>query len=216
MTRNPLNRCRLIVISLTAILGTLLGIWYLDERIALGIMQLLRSNNALRLATAKIPDTLLLLVCFGSAFMWLIYIYLTRKNGNKEMQRFLQLAATAVPAAYISKAYLQYAFGRTNTRFWLNNDVVLQFSWFHGAGVGGFPSGHMAVFTAFGAAIWFIYPRFRNYTALGLLLLAAALMATNYHFLSDVIAGAYLGLMVTCTILLLLGKTGARLWVGYK
>ncbi|HEY3307748.1 MAG TPA: phosphatase PAP2 family protein [Desulfuromonadaceae bacterium] len=214
MTKDLLNRYRLIVISLTAILATLFSIWYLDERIALWIMQVLRSNHALRLAKADIPDTLLFLVCSGTISMWLIYIYLTRKNGSRELQRFLQLAATAVPAAYMSKAVLQFVFGRTNTRLWLSNDVLLQFNWFHGAGLGGFPSGHMAVFTTFGAAVLYIYPRFRHVTLLGLMLLAAALIVTDYHFLGDVIAGAYLGLMVTYTTLHLLKISGTRLWIN--
>ena len=173
-------------------------------------MQLLKSNHALRIASADIPDTLLFLVCFGSGLMWLMYIYLTRKKSAQELQRFLLLAATTLPTTYIIKAFLQFAFGRTNTRFWLTNNVELHFNWFHGGGVGGFPSGHMAVFTAFGAAIYYFYPRLRKMTVCGLFLLAAALIGTDYHFLSDVIAGAYLGLMVTCVIQYLLRLWGAR------
>lgn len=56
----------------------------------------------------------------------------------------------------------------------------------------------MTVFSAFFAAIWFFYPRYRS-ISIGLgLVLAVALVATDYHFLSDVIAGAYLGLIATC------------------
>ena len=53
------------------------------------------------------------------------------------------------------------------------------------------------VFTAFLAAVWLFYPRYRSLSVGFLLILALALVATDYHFLSDVIAGAYLGLVTT-------------------
>lgn len=199
-------------LSLGAILTILVGIWFLDEKIAVGVMHLLQSNHLLHTATAHIPDTLLYLVCIGTAAMWLAYIILSRNKGSDVLLRFLQLAATAVPVSYLLKAVLQFAFGRTNTRFWLNTGAPLQFNWFHGAGIGCFPSGHMTVFTAFGVAIWYIYPRYRVPTALVLVLLGAALIVTDYHFLSDVIAGACVGFLVTYGVRHFLKRSGARLW----
>ena len=112
--------------------------------------------------------------------MWLAYIILrTRNKGSNELLRFLQLAATAVPVSYLLKTVFQFVFGRTNTRLWLTGDMPLQFNWFHGAGIGCFPSGHMTVFTAFGVAIWYVYPRCRRLTALGLVLLGMALIVTD-------------------------------------
>ena len=59
----------------------------------------------------------------------------------------------------------------------------------------------MAVFTALIIALWRFYPRYRPAYAGFLSVLALALIVTDYHFLSDVIAGAYLGLIVHfCTL----------------
>ena len=55
----------------------------------------------------------------------------------------------------------------------------------------------MTVFTAFGIAVWLYYPHYRRPVIITLLILGAALIATDYHFLSDVIAGAYLGVLIT-------------------
>ena len=67
-----------------------------------------------------------------------------------------------------------------------------------GDDVGSFPSGHAARIAAFLGVFWLAYPRSRA-RALCLLIgapLAASLVAMNYHFVSDVIAGAFLGAII--------------------
>jgi membrane-associated phospholipid phosphatase len=59
--------------------------------------------------------------------------------------------------------------------------------------VGSFPSGHAARIAAFLGAFWFACPRLRLACLLLGVPLAGSLIAMNYHFVSDVIAGAYLG-----------------------
>jgi membrane-associated phospholipid phosphatase len=56
----------------------------------------------------------------------------------------------------------------------------------------------MTFFAAFSAAVWVFYPRYRTISIGLMLVLALALVITDYHFLSDVIAGAYLGWVTTC------------------
>ena len=211
MIKKHSDHALLAKLSLVAILAILAGIWLLDEKIAVAVMHILQSNHVLHIATAKIPDTLLGLVCIATTVMWLAYIIRSRTKGSDAQLRFLQLAATAVPAAYLLKTVLQFAFGRTNTRLWLNTGAPLQFNWFNGAGIGCFPSGHMTVFAAFGVAIWYIYPRYGRLAAVVLVLLGTALIATGYHFLSDVIAGAYIGFLVTYGIRYVLQRCGAKL-----
>src|SRR5664279_137562 len=124
MTKKHTDRYFLVALSLGTILSILSSIRFLDEKIAMGVMRLLRSNRVLHSATADIPDTLLYLVCISTAVMWLAYIILrTRNKGSNELLRFLQLAATAVPVSYLLKSVLQFAFGRTNTRLWLAGDM---------------------------------------------------------------------------------------------
>jgi membrane-associated phospholipid phosphatase len=59
--------------------------------------------------------------------------------------------------------------------------------------VGSFPSGHAARIVAFLGVFWFAYPRSRGACLLLGVPLAISLIAMNYHFVGDVIAGAYLG-----------------------
>lgn len=180
------------------ILSVLVSVRFIDAWLALVAGELLKSNGLLLNSTSDIPDVLFLIVCIGSGLLWSNYLILRRRGIDNELSRFSLLAGSALPLAYFLKCIFKYVFGRTNTRFWLENRVCDDFHWFHGGGnYGGFPSGHMTVFSAFFAAVWIFYPRYRSISIGILLVLAIALVATDYHFLSDVIAGAYLGLVVT-------------------
>lgn len=181
------------------VLAILVSVRFLDAWIALGAMELLNSSELLQSSTSDIPDVLFLLVCIGSCLLWINHLILRHRGINNNFTRFSLLAGSAIPLAYFLKWIFKLVFGRTNTRVWLANQVSDDFHWFHSGGdYSGFPSGHMTVFTAFFAAIWLFYPRYRSISIGLALVLAVALIATDYHFLSDVIAGAYLGLIATC------------------
>jgi membrane-associated phospholipid phosphatase len=181
------------------ILSALVSWRFLDTWIALRVMELLKFSSLSLSSIVDIPDALFQIVFIGSGLLWIIYLILRRRGIDNQLSRFTQLAGSVLPLTYLLKWFFKYVFGRINTRVWLANQVSDEFHWFHGGGdYSGFPSGHMAVFSAFFAAAWFFYPRCRSISIGILLILAVALVATNYHFLSDVIAGAYLGLIVTC------------------
>jgi membrane-associated phospholipid phosphatase len=98
---------------------------------------------------------------------------------------------------FVSAGLLHCRIGRITTRFWLHHPDYRQFHWFNGGShYDGFPSGHMPVFVALGIAMWKEYPRYRTLSAAILSVLALALILTDYHFVSDVVAGAYLGVLV--------------------
>ena len=168
---------------------------YIDERLARAVMDFLHSRHLSSLGTRSIPDLLFPLVCIATVIMWIDYFLLKRSGRDGGKRRFVLLAATAIPLSYLLKAVLQAIFGRGYTRKWLHHHGSSGFNWFHGDG--GFPSGHMLVFTAFFAAVWYHFPRYRVPSVLAVLLLGMALILTDYHFLSDVIAGICLGILVT-------------------
>jgi membrane-associated phospholipid phosphatase len=96
---------------------------------------------------------------------------------------------------------LQYIFGRTNVHTWLSSVGPPEFAWFTPLSkFPCFPSGHMTVFTSFFVAVWIYYPRCRSISAITLIALGSALVFTNYHFLGDVIAGFFCGILVTATV----------------
>lgn len=178
---------------ISIVLATLISLRYLDAWLAIRAMKILNIN-----AAPNIPDVLFVLVCFVSGFLWSRYVMLRRQGVIIDRLLFCEIAGTAVPVAFLLKWPLKFAFGKTNTRVWLENQSSSNFHWFHGGGnYNSFPSGHMMVFAAFFTAIWLFYPRYRLLSVFFMLALSAALVITNHHFLSDVIVGGYIGLITT-------------------
>jgi membrane-associated phospholipid phosphatase len=198
---------KLIGFVLTAVIVALC-LWSYDQMLAIYISQFLVKHTKLHKYAADIPDFLLLIVCITTAIAFTGYLTRSRKGIYNKDTTFLHLTMYAVPATYAAKTLLKYVCGRTTPREWLNKSDLYGFHWFRGNEMqAAFPSGHMAVFTAMAASLWRFYPRYRVIYVLFLLALAVALIATNYHFLSDVVAGAYLGILIeACTYKVL--KTG--------
>ncbi len=186
------SACFLLVFVLIA-----LSFAVLDKRLALLVRKLWQFSTHFSFFSTDIPDFLPLLVIITTCTAWIAFIYLTRKNIYNTHTRFFQLIAITVPLANAAKMIAKFVFGRINTRFWLQHPGANEFHWFHGsANFSGFPSGHMAVFTVLIIALSIFYPRCQSFYIACLTLLALALIVTNYHFLSDIIAGAYVGYIV--------------------
>lgn len=169
---------------------------FLDAAISSFVDEFIRTN-ALAPVVSNIPDLLFYIAALVTAGSWAGYFYLTRRGFDDNHTRFLKLCGTVVPLAFLAKEILQHLFGRSTPELWAVYHQVPRFHWFRaGDGYGCFPSGHMTVFAALTAALWRHYPRYRLAYLGFLLALALALIATNYHFLSDVMAGAYLGAMI--------------------
>jgi membrane-associated phospholipid phosphatase len=68
--------------------------------------------------------------------------------------------------------------------------------WQTGDDVGSFPSGHAARIAAFATVFWLGYPRGRGLCFVLAAPMLVALVAMNYHFVGDVIAGGVLGAVI--------------------
>jgi len=179
------------------VLLVLCSYYYLDTRTALFVNRLWMSHARLAIFSANIPDFLFSIVCLITVIAWTAYYYLTHKGIYDTHTRFFQLIAITIPLTFLLKSSLKHVVGRIDTRFWLLHPGFKEFHWFHGGGYyTSFPSGHMAVFMALVIALWMFYPRYQSAYIGFLSVLALALIITNYHFISDVIAGAYLGFLV--------------------
>ena len=169
----------------------------MDDRIALFVKKTLIADAQQSIFSADIPDVLLPIVCAMTAIAWTIYFTLSRKGIYNTQTRFFLLVAVTTPLAYFLKSILKHAIGRINTRFWLLHHAAGEFHWFQGhENYMGFPSGHMTVFTALVIALCTCYPRYQPVYLGSLSALGLALIATDYHFLSDIIAGVYLGFII--------------------
>jgi membrane-associated phospholipid phosphatase len=178
----------------TAVLATICYA-YLDRPLALAIANLPMHRQVPHLL--KLPDLLLPFVAIVTLCASVGRLLLAGKPDREQLRSFLTSVAIVAPVSFIVKEACKFVFGRIETRKWLLNRTLDGFHWFNGVGYyNGFPSGHMMVFVALTAVLWRYYPRPAIYYALGLSGLGIALIVTDYHFLGDVVAGSYGGLLV--------------------
>ena len=115
-------------------------------------------------------------------------------------QSALLLCGVSLTAAEAVKDELKFVFGRTWPETWVNNNPsligngVFGFNFFHGgAGYASFPSGHTTAVCAVAAVLWFAYPKLRPLWVIAVLAVVVGLIGADYHFVSDIVAGGFLG-----------------------
>jgi membrane-associated phospholipid phosphatase len=187
-----------IIVLLLTILLTAFSYFYLDTAIALFVFRLIRSSYLPTQTISDIPDLLPHIVVTLTVLSWTARFLLLRLGIQNRHTSFLRACGTVLPIAFVAKFIFQYVFGRSDPHALVFYHRPPQFYWFRiDEGYGCFPSGHMTVFTALMATLSQYYRRFRPIFLGLLILLALGLIATDYHFLSDVVAGVFLGMVVT-------------------
>jgi len=146
----------------------------------------------------RIPNPLIPLALIGFVVLGLRAL-ITRSLSNYQATAFV--CSLSVIFAETAKDQLKFIFGRTWPESWMGNnpsfirDGVYGFNFMHGGNAyQSFPSGHTASACAVLSVLWTQYPRLRWFWTVAGLAVGAGLVGTNYHFLSDVIAGAFLGI----------------------
>jgi membrane-associated phospholipid phosphatase len=136
----------------------------------------------------------------------LVVVMLRRALGT--VTRFewaLFVAAIALMVADEFRESLSAVFGRYWPETWRDNNPSLisnnayGFHWFKtGSAYGSFPSGHMARTVAAAAVFWIAFPDWAvRIAAIAVTFaMAVSLVGMNYHFVSDVVAGSFLGAIV--------------------
>ncbi len=108
----------------------------------------------------------------------------------------------AILIAWALKEELKWAFGRTWPETWIKGNAnpsyfgngTYGFFPFHGGqGYASFPSGHTTAITAFAGALWFLCPKLRWLGVALALAVVIGLLGADFHWLSDIMAGAILG-----------------------
>jgi len=180
---------------LTATAVTVSHFW-LDRPIALFVHDRLQGVNPFALLTL-VPEWVTPLVL--AAFVAVGLSGLARRSLPR-LPTVAVLAAASLAVAEIIKDKLKYVFGRTWPETWVGNnpsfieDHVYGFNLFHGGqGYASFPSGHTTAICAVISVLWICYPRLRIVYGICVAAVAVGLVGADFHFLGDVIAGAFLG-----------------------
>jgi membrane-associated phospholipid phosphatase len=111
-----------------------------------------------------------------------------------EFAKALFVACCASLSAFVANDYvLKLIFGRQNPSVLSHGVPSHVFNFFQGDRYSSFPSGHMVMATAFAVAMIRLQPRTLPVLVILLCIGAAALMVGDWHFIGDIIAGAFVG-----------------------
>ena len=180
--------------------------FWLDCPIALFVhSELPRNSRALTESVTYFPNPLIMVAAI--TFLALGSRGLADRPLSK-MQTAVFICSGGLMIAETIKNELKFVFGRTWPETWHQNnpsfihDGVYGFNWFHGGDAyQSFPSGHMTAICAIASVLWIYYPRLRSIYLIVGVAAVVGLVGANFHFLSDTIAGAFVGastgLMIT-------------------
>ena len=147
------------------------------------------------------------LVAFGIAFVALRWGGLLPRlrpwaDRMREAALVPAFLLISIAASGIAVDLLKVLFGRTRPKL-LFADGIYDFAWLGlAADFWSFPSGHTAAVAALATALWCLWPRHVLFYATLAFVVAASRVVTGAHYLSDVIAGGFVAVLVTRTVAL--------------
>lgn len=191
------------LLALVATAVAVLISWaFIDRPLALWLHahRLLEVDRSSLKPLTHLPDPLIPL---GAVAFVLLGLWAMAGRKLNKLASLVVVCCFSVITAETVKNGLKWLFGRPWPDSWRGKDPSLirsgdyQFHWFAGGDAySSFPSGHMAAAVAVLSVVWIYYPRWRPACATAALLIAAGLVGSNFHFLGDVIAGAFVGASV--------------------
>jgi lipid A 4'-phosphatase len=182
--------------------------WYLHQRDAdlRGLFDL----------TGRLGLTYGYLIVFGLAFVALhwggvlprLQPFAAAMRALSAVPAFL-LAALAASGIVVD--VLKVATGRPRPKLLFASDLYGFGGWGWNAAHWSFPSGHAATIAALMTALWWLWPRHLLFYLLVAAIVAASRVVVGAHYLSDVVAGAALGVAVTHLVARIFARWGIDL-----
>jgi membrane-associated phospholipid phosphatase len=106
----------------------------------------------------------------------------------------LFVASCASLSAFAANDYvLKIVFGRNTPLAYFASPTTHIFHFFQGDQHSSFPSGHMVMASAFAMTLMRLQPRTMPFLVILLCIGSVALVVGNWHFVGDVVAGAFVG-----------------------
>ena len=176
---------------------------YFDVAIALRVYGLLRLAKTL--ATGF--GSAVLLSIEAAVVLVLVLLRITRGHLSPYREATLLACLTSICAYAINDSALKLFFGVPNPAAVVHG-ARHTFHFLHGSRQSSFPSGHMALSGSFAGVFMRLYRRSVPLFS-GLLLIAATLLIVgDWHFLSDVIAGTFIGVSA--------GLLAGEVWLAHS
>jgi membrane-associated phospholipid phosphatase len=179
--------------------GVIASDLWLDQPIALFVYRNI-TDKTFFAWLQRLPVAFLLLSLLALA--WCGLWALMQRPFSRVQSIGLACSMSFIAANFITNQ-LKYALGRTWPETWIQNNPsliqngVFGFNPFHGGpGFASFPSGHVAAVCAVITVLWWSYTRLRPIYVACVAAVAIGLIGANYHFLSDILGGIFVGVSV--------------------
>jgi membrane-associated phospholipid phosphatase len=130
----------------------------------------------------------------GATALTLIGVRLVRGRLSPFGEALALASLTSMCVYAINDGVLKLFFGVPNPASVFGDGAHHSFHFFAGAQNASFPSGHMALAASFGGALMTLVPASRWPLSALLLVGAGILVIGDWHFVSDVIVGGFIGL----------------------
>jgi membrane-associated phospholipid phosphatase len=173
--------------------------FYVDKNVAYFFQAHSFKEYTILKLIAEIPGTLLGVV--PALFVYLIIRHSWSKPNAIDQAFFILIVASST--AFVVRELLKVVFSRPwIDTFYNNNPSLLRnnvygFKWFDYSYLyKSFPSGHMINILCVAVVLNLLYPRLKYIWSGIAFSVALAQMSLNYHFISDIIAGSYIGALV--------------------
>src|SRR6516225_975039 len=187
-----------IGLAITAI-GVIASDLWLDQPIAL-FVHCTVADKTIFVWLQRLPVAFFLLSSL--IFAWCGLWSLLERPLSRARSIGLACSITFIGTNLISNQ-LKYAFGRTWPESWIEKNPsliqngVFGFNPFHGGlGFASFPSGHAAAICSVMAVLWWSCPNWRPIYVACVAAVVFGLIGANYHFLSDILSGMFVGTSV--------------------
>lgn len=194
-----------VLIALTILVAALcfVGIGLVDRPLAVALKQFDRSlvTDIFRVITKFGQATGYLIVAAILAAVFRVLSMRTDDGARKQRlvrrsyQAFYIFVCLAAPALLVNTS--KVAVGRARPRLFFREDVYGFFPMRWTSDYWSMPSGHTATAFALATALYLLWPRYWYLYFTGALLIGASRVVTTVHFLSDVIASAWLCILLS-------------------
>ncbi len=200
---------------LTIALFALISVRWFDRSVALWVHDIFGGRHV----SLDLADSPVLSIPLLAAVIFVI-CGVAAISGRKfsKFETAVLLCDISTLAADAIKNQLKFAFGRTWPDSWgpdilsLVRDSTYGFHFFHsGRAFESFPSGHAAVVAASMSVLWVVYPKLRVLWGVVVVAAGVGLVALNLHFLSDVVAGSFVGISTGLFTVALWQMNGQRM-----
>ena len=143
----------------------------------------------------------------------ILFTFASRRNRKLSAAREATMVASisALVGFVVNDLIFKPVFGRKSVDEFLYYASHYGFFPFHGNWGSSFPSGHMAIVSSVVTVLWCYFPRLRLAYVVGTAIACFLLLIGEWHFVSDIIAGAIWGNSVTLIVMKLWPRPGNQM-----